>query len=254
MLWLMHPLMRGMDVDDPETTIRRRMIIKQKPFLYKLYCEWYELIEAAMPAVAGDVVELGSGAGFLKERMPGVITTEVLPLPGIDITIPTDGTLPFDTSSLRAIVMTDVLHHIHNPRSFFWEASRCICPGGAIIMIEPWVTRWSRFIYTHFHSEPFRPESPDWEFPARGPLSGANGALPWILFERDRVRFEGLFSEWQLDFIKPIMPVSYLLSGGVSMKALLPGCMYNVCRTFESLLEPSFAMFALIKITRAVAT
>jgi len=42
--------------------------------------------------------------------------------------------------SLRAIVMTDVLHHIPNVESFFAEAARCVRPGGVIVMIEPWLT------------------------------------------------------------------------------------------------------------------
>ncbi len=249
MSWLAHPLTSGLDVDDPETTIRRRMIIKQKRYLYKLYCEWYELIEAALPDVAGDILELGSGAGFLKERMPDVITTEVLPLPGIDVTIPTDGTLPFESSSLRAIVMTDVLHHIPCPRTFFRESSRCICPGGAIIMIEPWITGWSRFIYTHLHSEPFRPEATEWEFPVQGPLSGANGALPWIMFERDREKFEKEFPEWSIRKIEPMMPFSYLLSGGVSCRFSATGWSYQPIRRLETmfkLLDNRLAMFALI--------
>jgi hypothetical protein len=40
------------------------------------------------------------------------------------------------------------------------------------------------------------PDAADWSFPAVGPLSGANGALPWILFERDRARFEREFPQW----------------------------------------------------------
>lgn len=253
MSWLTHPLTSGLDVDDPETTRRRQVIIKEKQFLYKLYCEWYKLIEEALPNVAGDVVELGSGAGFLKERLPSVITTDVLHLPKVDVIIPTDGPLPFSSSSLRAIVMTDVLHHISNPCEFFHEASRCVCFGGAIIMIEPWVTKWSRFVYTNFHSEPFCPESTEWGFPSQGPLSGANGALPWILFDRDRELFETKFPELKIDNISPIMPVSYLLSGGVSLRALCPGFMYSPVRIIEKSLGSigrRMAMFAKIKLVR----
>ena len=35
---------------------------------------------------------------------------------------------------------------------------------------------------------PFCPEAAAWEIPATGPLSGANGALPWMVFVRDRKR------------------------------------------------------------------
>ena len=95
--------------------------------------------------------------------------------------------------SLRAIVMTDVMHHIPDPQAFLAEARRIVKPGGRIAMIEPWVSAWSRFVYTRLHHEPFRPEASSWSFPSSGPLSGANGAVPWIVFERDRARFQRVF-------------------------------------------------------------
>jgi SAM-dependent methyltransferase len=119
--------------------------------------------------------------------------------------------LPFATGSLRAIVMTDVLHHIPAPRRFFQEAARCIQPGGVISMIEPWVTPWSKFIYAHLHHEPFDASVQEWTFPAGGPLSGANGAFPWILFARDLAQFQHEFPMWQIIAIHPMMPILYLV-------------------------------------------
>jgi SAM-dependent methyltransferase len=132
---------------------------------------------------------------------------------GIDAVL--DGQiLPFADNVLRAIVMTDVLHHLPQPRCFFAEATRCVQTGGVIIMIEPWVTPWSRLVYTKLHYEPFRPKTVDWGFPANGPLSGANGALPWILFEQDRARFRQEFPWLRIRSIRLMMPFRYLVSGG----------------------------------------
>ena len=89
-------------------------------------------------------------------------------------------------------------------------------------MIEPWVSPWSRFIYSRFHHEPFRPETPDWEFPRGGPLSAANMALPWVMLVRDREMFDREFPQWRVRRIHPFMPFRYLLSGGVSMRSLAP--------------------------------
>src|SRR5690606_24924123 len=72
---------------------------------------------------------------------------------------------------------------------FLLEASRVLVPGGRLLMIEPWVTTWSTFVFSRFHPEPFRPDVAEWQFPSSGPLSGANGAIPWIVFERDTERF-----------------------------------------------------------------
>ena len=118
-----------------------------------------------------------------------------------------------------------------------------------MIMIEPWVTPWSRLIYSRLHHEPFRPEAVQWSFPRKGPLSEANSALPWIIFERDRDQFQEEFPEWQIHTIKPIMPFRYLVSGGVSMRAFMPGWSFALWRTIENLLQPwmqNLAMFVLI--------
>src|SRR5260370_17262970 len=99
-----------------------------------------------------------------------------------------------------------------NPRRFFREATRCLRVGGRILLIEPWVSTWSRIIYTHLHHEPFQPDSPDWTIPLSGPLSGANGAMPWIIFERDREQFEARFPHLKVQLLKPFMPFPSLLS------------------------------------------
>jgi hypothetical protein len=39
--WLAHPLTRGLDINDPNVTHLRRRIIQEKPFLRKIYQEWY---------------------------------------------------------------------------------------------------------------------------------------------------------------------------------------------------------------------
>jgi SAM-dependent methyltransferase len=250
---IQHPLTKGLDVDDPETTRLRRRILRSKPFLCALYREWYQNIALALPPGEGLVVELGSGAGFMKECIPEVLTSEVLEgLEGIDILLPKEGQLPFADASVKALVMTDVLHHINTPRRFFSEATRVVRPGGKLLMIEPWVSPWSRCVYKNLHPEPFRPEATEWEFPSQGPLSGANGALPWILFHRDRACFEKEFPQWVISRIQPMMPLAYLLSGGLALRSLVPGWLYGLCRRVEqaaSSCETNNAMFAFCTLT-----
>ena len=91
--------------------------------------------------------------------------------------------------------MTNVLHHLPNPADFLAESLRCVRQGGVIAMIEPWVRSWSRLVYRLLHYESFQLDARDWGFPGSGPLSGANGALPWIILQRDRARFEREFPE-----------------------------------------------------------
>ena len=249
---LAHPLTRGLDLDDPRTTHLRLQIIQQKTFLRQIYEEWYQAISTALPSGEEAVLELGAGAGFMKDFIPNLITSEIFYCSNVRAVLDASR-LPFAAKSLRGVVMTDVLHHIPGQRAFFAEAARCVRPGGVIAMIEPWVTGWSKFVYTRLHHEPFQPEALSWELPTAGPLSGANGALPWIIFARDRQKFEQEFPQWRIELIKPIMPFSYLLSGGVSLRGLAPGWSFGVWRQIENALGRwgnQLAMFAQIVLRR----
>jgi SAM-dependent methyltransferase len=250
--WLTHPDTLGLDIDDPHLTQLRRRIISEKSFLRQIYREWYQAIAASLPIGDGPVLEIGSGAGFLQEFIPDLVKSEVFVCPGMDMIL-NALTLPLASGSLRAIVMTDVLHHLPEPQRFFSEGARCVRIGGVIAMIEPWVSPWSRWVYEHLHHEPFDPNTTDWSFPTSGPLSGANGALPWIIFERDRIRFEREFPEWVIRTIKPQMPFRYLVSGGLSMRSLMPGAAFGFWRGVENILHPLMkyiAMFSLIVLKR----
>ena len=250
---LAHPLTHGLEIDAPETTYLRRRIIQEKPFLKQVYREWYTVLAQALPSpLDKPVLEIGTGAGFLKEFVPKLITSDVFYLPTVAAVLSAEQ-LPFPAAALNGILMTNVFHHLPEPRAFLAEAARCIKPGGTLAMLEPWVTSWSRWIYGRLHPEPFDLDTPVWEFPRRGHLSGANGALPWIIFKRDRSQFELEFSEWQLTRILPGMPFRYLLSGGVSMRSLMPGWTFGFWRRLENLLTPwmdHWAMFALITLRR----
>lgn len=250
--WFEHPLTRGLALDDPKTTDRRRQVIREKAFLRDIYAEWYSSIAQALPNGPGSVLEIGSGAGFLDQFVPDLITSDTFTCSGVRLVL--DGLrLPFGSGTLRGIAMTNVLHHLPIPRRFFSEALSCVRPGGAIVMVEPWVTPWSTLVYTRLHHEPFEPDAPNWEFPSTGPLSGANGALPWILFERDRTRFEHEFPQWSIELIAPMMPFRYLLSGGISLRNLMPDWSSAFWSNVEKLMgvrAHRMAMFATIVLRR----
>jgi hypothetical protein len=120
-------------------------------------------------------------------------------------------------------------------------------------MIEPWVTCWSRIIYGKFHHESFNPTHPSWDFPQTGPLSGGNNAIAWMIFERDRERLHRQ-TNWQVRLIEEIMPFRYLLSGGVSMRNLVPawfiGPLTSLEKSMPSAMMKKTAMFALIVLGR----
>ncbi len=210
-------------------------MLLRKPLLRHLYEEWYgTFIDRIGQLPDGVVVEVGSGGGFLRELFPEVICSDILPLPHCDMTFSAQN-LPFAKETVSAIFMIDVLHHIPDCEAFFEEAERVLVKGGEIFMVEPANTPWSRFVYQNFHHEPFAPDETDWTFRADGPLSGANGALPWMVFSRDLERFHAQFPSLALRSIQEHTPIRYLLTGGFSYKSLLPGWSFRLITLLERL-------------------
>jgi len=222
------------NLDAPETTANRKSIIYSKPFLYKFYKDCYAFFQNASEGVPkGPRLEIGSGSGFLQKHIPGILRSDVLFLSEIDLVCAAQD-LPFANNALSAIYMLNVLHHVQHVALFFNEVRRCLKPGGVFLMIEPASTLLSGFIYRNFHKERFDKHQKDWQLPAGGPLSIANGALPWIVFERDRDIFMEKFPELVVGNIDYVPPLIYLLSGGFSYKQLLPSSCYPIVNIFES--------------------
>jgi SAM-dependent methyltransferase len=237
------------NLDAPETTAARGGVILSKPLLKYFYDRFYHFVKSEYKG--GFWVELGSGAGFIKLVIPDMITSDYLELPGQDMRL--DATaMPFENNSVDGLCMMNVLHHIQDTEAFFAEAVRVLKPGGKVVMQEPANTLFSRFIYTFLHHEPFDTVAVNWKLPPGGPLSMANGALPWIIFKRDRQRFEALFPELEIRTLYGVHPVLYLASGGFSARQLVPSWMEGIVIAGDRLLArlPWFPLFKRIVLVK----
>lgn len=224
-------------LDDPRTTLAHRDIILQKPFLKRLYLDWYKVfIERSQGIRNGRYLEIGSGGGFLKEVFPEVITSDILSLPNVDQVFSAEQ-LPFKDNELASIVMLNVFHHIPKPHLFLKEAQRTLVSGGKVIMIEPANSALGRFIYKRFHHEPFD-EKGGMEIEPGNPLSNSNQALPYIYFEREAAFFQKNYPLLKINRIVYHSPFSYVISGGVSRSAMLPYFAYPLVKGLEWLLSP----------------
>jgi SAM-dependent methyltransferase len=234
--WLKLPETRNIeDPDAVSTTVLHGQIIQKKGFLKRIYIDFYKQLLKPSRQSDGLIVELESGGGFLKTNS-NVITSDVLLVKGIDVCF-SALSMPFSNKSISTFVMIDVLHHLSDVRSFFKEAERCLKIGGRCVMIEPANTLWSRFVYQNFHREGFYPDG-DWDAKGDRPLSDANIAIPWIIFCRDRERFEREFPGLTIVKLSFGAPFRYLLSGGLSMKSLVPSFLYDVVKGIEFILSP----------------
>lgn len=236
--WFKLPEMKYIhDLDDPSITALHAKIIQEKPFLKKLYIDFYNQFRNSIPGSIKTkfLVEFGSGGGFIKDIIPNVITSDIIKLPNVDKHFSALD-VPFENNKVDAFFMIDVLHHLKDARVFFREVNRCLKIGGKMIMIEPANTLWSRFIYQNFHHESFN-SSGGWSL-IECPLSSANSAIPWIIFYRDKQYFEKEFPSLKILKSQIHTPFRYLISGGVSMRQLMPSFTYSIVKCFETILSP----------------
>lgn len=239
-------------LNDYEASLKHMDIILSKAFLKEIYEKWYaDFIKIAKQLPAGKLIEIGSGGGFLKELIPDLITSDVMPLDHCDMMFSAEK-MPFSKNELSGIFMLNVFHHIPKPYLFLKEAERTLKTGGKIVMIEPSNSSFGRWIYKTFHHEPFDIKG-EWEILSSGPLSGSNQALPYIYFERDRKKFEKEFPNLKIQTIKYHTPLTYLLSGGVSRKAFVPSRSFTFWHFIEKIISPlanHLGMFQTIEIVK----
>jgi SAM-dependent methyltransferase len=241
-------------LDSPDRIAELRHTIVAKPPLKEFYQGIYARYAACIGACpqGGLIVELGSGGGFAQQVIPDLITTDVLPYEGIDRVV--DATeMPFKEASIRFLGMLNVFHHISDVEAFFREAVRCVVPGGRLLIIDQHPGWIGKPILQYLHHEPFRPDTDNWRFESTGALSGANGALAWIVFVRDLQRFRQEFPNLRLLKYQPFAPLSYWLAGGLKSWSLLPGAAKRVAAALDRTLisiSSEFGSFVEIEIIR----
>jgi SAM-dependent methyltransferase len=241
-------------LDDPARGEEISRLVRKKAALRRLYLETYARYAACLrrcPA-EGLAVELGSGAGFAKEVLPEIVTTDVLAYPHVDRVV--DGReMPFADGSVRALFLLNVLHHIPDVGAFFRECARVLKPGGRVLVVDEYPGWIGGFVLRHLHHEPFDAQAAEWSFPSKGPLSDANGALAWIVFERDRDRFEREHAQLRVAAFERHTPLRYWLAGGLKRWSLLPGALFPLATRFDRALlalSPRFASFVDVELVR----
>jgi len=240
-------------LDDYNKTILHAKIIQENKFLKETYIDFYNKLKRGIHSNTENkrIIELGSGGGFIKKIIPNAITSDIIKIPENDLNFSALA-MPFKNEEVDAFVMIDVMHHSGNAKLFFKEIARCLKKGGTAVMVEPANTFWGRFIWKNFHHEDFNPKG-KWEFKQESPLKSANGALPWIIFRRDKSKFLKLFPNLKIVEIRAHTPFRYIISGGLSFPQLLPSFTYPLIVFLEKLLSPLnnfIGMFYTIKILK----
>jgi SAM-dependent methyltransferase len=232
-----------LDPDSADVTTAHREVVRRKPMVRRLFERFYRECRQADERWFGDCpglrIEIGSGSSFLKELYPDVLSSDIKALPFVDLVARAER-LPVRDGSVRAIYGMNVFHHFARPREFFRELVRVLAPGGGAVLIEPYYGPVARGLFRNLHaSERFDPDVADWDSTAAsGPMSNANQALSYVVFVRDRRRFEQEFPQLELVLDRPHTQLSYLLSGGVNFRQLVPDRAVPAVEWVERALRP----------------
>lgn len=246
---LREPEVRDIDLDDPARIDRHLAVLGRKRMIREVFVECHRAMRAldrVHLTCAGPSVEIGAGVAPLRDTYPDVWSTDIVPARHLDAVVDAQR-LPFAGASLRAVYAQNAFHHLPSPDRFFRELARVLRPGGGAILLEPWHGPLASFVYPRlFASEGFDKRFPDWETPPQGPMNGANQALSFIVFVRDRARFERLHPELAIAAQEPLGNyIRYLASGGLNFRQLLPDASIGALRILERLAAPFARWLAL---------
>jgi SAM-dependent methyltransferase len=239
-----NPLVKNLDLNSPEAISVHGRIIRENQLLLRYHMSIYRYFQKKdeeLKSLGLPSLEIGSGGGFLKKFLPDVITSDVLPGDGID-RVENACCLNFPDHSLKAVYANAVLHHISDSVRCLSEIQRVLVPGGVFVCNESSSTALGYFMNRNFHHEPTDKNVFEWGFAAQeagiGRLTGANMALPSIIFRRDARLFHQRFPTLKIESIRYHDFLRYSLSGGLSYRPLVPSCLFWAVDTVEFIFAP----------------
>ena len=246
---LRDPLIDGIDVDGENRLELHRKMLGKKRMLREVFTEFHHLfrkLDRQFFSGKGLEVELGAGVSPMRDSYPEVLATDIVNAHDLDMVINAEA-MDFADNSVRTIYGQNCFHHFPHPDQFFHELDRVLVPGGGAILLEPYYGPFATFLFKRlFSTEGFDKFYPSWETPSVGPMNGANQALSYIVFIRDRAKFE--LKHPSLTIIHKQLAgnyLKYLLSGGLNFRQLLPDSITGVVTGVERLISPFNRWFAL---------
>jgi SAM-dependent methyltransferase len=239
---LRDPSVNDIDVDGDGRLTAHSKMLARKRMLREVFTEFhhsFHRLDQQYFSASGLQVELGAGIAPMRDSFPYVLATDIVHGPHLDRALDAEA-MDMADGSVRSLFGQNCFHHFPHPQRFFAEAERVLAPGGGIVLIEPYYGPLATFLYKRlFRTEGFDKAYPSWETPATGPMNGANQALSYIVFIRDKNQFDQRFPGLELvhqelagNYLK------YLLSGGLNFRQLCPDGMSPLVDFMQWCLRP----------------
>lgn len=239
---LRDPILNGVDVDCKERLYLHKKMLEKKHMLREVFNEFHDLfrkLEQIYLCRSGLEVEIGAGVSPMRSSYPNVLATDIVDAPTLDLIINAEA-MNFEDSSIKVIYGQNCFHHFPHPDKFLHELERVLLPGGGAILLEPYYGPFAHFMYKRlFRTEGFDINQKTWETPIIGPMNGANQALSYIVFIRDRSLFLQMYPSLQIVHQETVGNyLKYLISGGLNFRQLLPDSFTGLINVLEKAISP----------------
>lgn len=239
---LREPAIDGLDVDGEDRFAIHGRVLARKPLLREVFTSFHHAfrrLDEKFFTAQGLRVELGAGIAPIRDSYPDVLATDVVCGAHLDGVLNAEK-MDLPDNSVRVFYGQNCFHHFPCPDNFFAEVDRVVAPGGGVILLEPYYGPFATFLFKRlFKTEGFDKAFPSWETPSAGPMNGANQALSYIVFVRDRAVLEQKYPGLKIvtqelcgNYVK------YLLSGGLNFRQFFPDGLTPLVGMLQFLLSP----------------
>jgi SAM-dependent methyltransferase len=199
-------------------------VIKHDAYLSFVYHDIYQtFFELSGSNRELRVLELGAGGFTPSDKFWNTVTkSDIEAYPDDhDLVLIDADDLGLEAETYDLVIAKDALHHFKRPLSSLASVMNLLAPGGVFIVSEPMWSPLGRLVFRYFHPEDWNPNPNSLDLDSSDPWDG-NQALLYILASKSKSILEKKLPGLEVSLATSTYGISYLLSGGVHSRTLIP--------------------------------